>query len=78
VFGEERQVLAVIASAFEGDDFGIELQQVGQSALVAGNLPIHSLLIGIAPARMRPDLCTATAAHVFRLRHRRYWGKPRL
>jgi hypothetical protein len=45
---------------------------------VAGNFPIHSLLIGIAPARMRPDLCTATAAHVFRLRHRRYWGKPRL
>ena len=29
VLGEERQVLAVIAGAFEGDDVGVELQEIG-------------------------------------------------
>ena len=56
VFGEERQVLAVIAGAFEGDDVAIELQQIGQGALVARHLPIDPLLIGIAPAGVHPDL----------------------
>src|SRR5215471_6616106 len=51
VFGEERQVFAVIAGAFEGDDVGIELQQIRQCTRVARHLPIDPLLIGIAPGQ---------------------------
>src|SRR5271170_726364 len=47
---------AVARGAFEGDDVGLELQQMGQGALVARHFPIDALLIGIAPAGMHPDL----------------------
>ena len=56
VLGEERQVFAVVAGALEGDDVGIELQQVGQRAFIAWHLPIHPLLVGVAPAGVHPDL----------------------
>jgi len=48
--GEERQVLAVARCAFEGNDVGVELQEMGQGALVARHFPVDPLLVGVAPA----------------------------
>ncbi len=48
--------IAVIAGAFEGDDVGVELQQVRQGALVARHFPIDPLLVGVAPAGVHPNL----------------------
>src|SRR5438046_464800 len=53
---EERQVLAIATGALEGDDVGVELQQIRQRALVARRLPVHALLVRIPPAGMNPDL----------------------
>src|SRR5215470_13675364 len=56
VLREERQVHPIGARALEGDDVGVELKQVREGALVARRLPVHALLVGIPPARVRPDL----------------------
>src|SRR5438552_9537534 len=56
VLAEEREMLAVTALALEGDKVGVELQEMRQGALVARRLPVHALLVRIAPARVHPDL----------------------
>jgi len=56
VLAEEREVAPVRAGAFEGDHVAVELEQMRQRALVARHLPVHALLVRIAPAGVHPDL----------------------
>jgi len=56
VLREEGQVHAARARALERDDVGVELEQLGQGALIARRLPVHALLVGVPPACVHPDL----------------------
>src|SRR5262249_56333187 len=50
VRAEEGEVLTAGAGAFEGNDLGIEGQQVGESPLIGWRFPKEALLAGVAPA----------------------------
>src|SRR5205807_790186 len=51
-----RAPLVGQARAFDRQDIAVELQQVWQSAFVTRHLPMHALLVRIAPAGMHPNL----------------------
>src|ERR1043166_917308 len=53
---EQPEILPIRAGTFDRQYIAVELQQVRQSTFVARHLPMHALLIGIAPAGMHPDL----------------------
>src|SRR5215471_10612198 len=54
--GEKRQIPPIRAGALEGDHVSMELEKIGESPLITRWLPVDTLLIGIAPAGVDPDL----------------------
>src|SRR5262249_42392654 len=56
VLPEQMEIPTVRAGALERDHVAIELEQMGQRPLVARRLPVHALLVRVAPAGVHPDL----------------------